>query len=65
MKEAMEAASRDALVVALGDLMGLLGRLPGGMGDTAWNVLVAVQDWRYGRVLRWHLYVQGCRGRSP
>ena len=62
---ALEAAARSDVVMALEDLRAVLGRLPGALGDTVWNALVVVQDWCFMAAVRWHIYVEGCRGRRP
>lgn len=64
-RAALEAAGRDAVVLALADLMNVAGRLPGAWGDRAWDALVWAQDLRFASVMQWHDYVAGCRGRRP
>ena len=59
----MQAAVRDAVVLAIGDLLNLCDtHLPEPVATWAWTVLAEVQDWRFLSVARWRAYVDGVSG---
>jgi hypothetical protein len=55
-ERAADAAGRDAVVLALGDLRTVATwALPESLADLVWNALTVVQDAQFRSVMAWHM----------